>query len=167
MTVRLFPLPARLLAACEKAEKEVPILCPAVFPRRTAEPPSPLASQQLDFGRGLYGVELGYSAPYDNAPKKNRPDRFLHFVVLARTGTATYSLEQGNVLGPRRFGDRQGTLHYEAGFSVHYQHYVFQWEEGGVEYQASLHSWDDETLAIELLAALVSSLAPPDELRRP
>jgi hypothetical protein len=165
--IRLYPLPARLVTACEKAGRRVPILCPSTFPRRTVEPPSPLVSQQLDFGPGLYGVELGYSAPYEDAPERNRPDRFLHFVVLARTGTGTYSLEQAEILGPRRFGDRQGTLYYVPVESLHYEHYVFVWREREVEYQASLHSWDDEDAAIALLRALVSRLVPPDELPRP
>jgi hypothetical protein len=162
--VLLYPLPARLVTACERARRRVPILCPSTFPRRTVGPPIPVVSQQLDFGSGLYGLELGYSAPYEGAPRKNRPDRFLHFVVLVRTGRARYPLEGPESLGPRRLGDRQGILYYESLSSVHYQHYVFVWREGGVEYQASLHSWDDEDAAIELLEALVSSLVPPDEL---
>ena len=114
------------------------------------EPPSPLVSQQLDFGSGLYGVEAGYSAPYEDAPDKNRPDRFLHFVVLARTGAARYSLEGAESLGPRRFGDRDGSLYYVPVEGLHYQHYVFGWREGRVEDQASLHTWDDEDAPIEL-----------------
>lgn len=161
--VVLHPLHQKLNDACLVAAQRAPILCPAVFPQRTVEPHSPHASQQLPFGRGLYGLEIGYSAPYEGKPARNRPERFLHFVIIAGTGSETYDVGAES-LGPATIGDRRGELLFVTEPSVHFDHVVFAWEEGGVRYQASLHAWDDREATITLLRALIASLEEPGRL---
>jgi hypothetical protein len=161
--VVLHPLHQNLREACLDAAERTPILCPALFPRRTVEPRSRLTSQQLPFGRGLYGVEIGYSAPYDGQPARNRPERFLHFVIIAGTGSETYDVGAES-LGPATIGGRRGELLFVTEPSVHFDHVVFAWEEDGVRYQASLHAWDDRDATITLLRALVASLQEPDQI---
>jgi hypothetical protein len=163
--IPLYPLPPKLVKACREEQRRAPILCPSVFPRRSVQPPIRWGSQSLDLGRGLHGIELGYSAPYENAPGRNRPARFLHFVIIVRTGRAHYgSTSEWEARGARRFGEREGVLYFVPEFSIHYQHLLFAWDEDGLEYQASLHSWDDETQTTELLGALVAGLESPDQL---
>ncbi|HWC32190.1 MAG TPA: hypothetical protein VG709_03600, partial [Actinomycetota bacterium] len=158
--VELFPLPAKLHRSCREAAEHAPILCPSVFPRRAVEPRSPPVAQQLPFDEGLYGLELGYSAPYENAPRRNRPDRFLHFVVIAQRGPAAYAVG-AEPLERATIGERHGRLSFVTEFSVHYDHVVFEWREDGVRYQASLHAWDDRRATTALLRALVATLRPP------
>ena len=161
----LHPLPRKLVKACVRAAVRAPVLCPRRFPRRTVTPAVPSWSQELDFGPRLFGLELAYSAPTDGPPSENPPRRMLHFVVfVAEPGHAYGDDRSWRDLGPAVFGRRSGHLYFVDEESVHHQHYVFSWSESGHEYQASLHSWDDEAAGIALLRALVEELVPPARL---
>lgn len=163
--IRLHPLPQPLVQACRQAAREAAVLCPRRFPRRTEKPASPVWSQELDFGGGVFGLELGYSAPTDGPPSQNAPARMLHFVVfVAPPGRGYGEVATWRDLGTATFGSRQGHLYFAREEGVHDQHYVFAWREEGRDYQASLHAWDDEGEALALLQALVRALAPPARL---
>lgn len=77
--VRLHALPEKMVRVCKREGRIHPLLCPAVFPRRTREAPVPLVA----FGRDLFtpnawGIDLGYSAPYHDYPRRNHPGGFMH-----------------------------------------------------------------------------------------
>jgi hypothetical protein len=171
--VRLFPLPAGVLRACQRADAgaSFPVRCPAQLPRREEPcvldggtvPPGRADCQALArstllrSGSRVDGLEMGYSAPYEHRPELNGPNRFLHLVLLG--GRAAGDPENfGSPLGSRRLGGHSGRLYRGRTGGLHHSHIVFVWRERGTRYAASLHGWDSTTETIELLDQLVASL---------
>ena len=112
----------------------------------------------------FYAIQFAYSAPYENDPSKNRPERFLHFAVV--NGRYPYADHQGwRSLGARVIGGKAG--HLWRGPSIadyHEDHFIFRWTQSHAAYEASLHTWDDPKETLALLDALVGSLTRPDDL---
>jgi hypothetical protein len=162
--IDVFELPDKLQAKCREVDRETSfrVLCPSVFPERTKEPVYPATARVLKDGKRFYGLEIGYSAAYGN-PKKNRPEAFVHFLVMnGDQKLGGPSIKKFKNLGKRKFGARRGRLYRAAGgFSIHFDHYVFVWLERKTPYIASLHRWDRDQQTLALLARLVGSLRVP------
>ena len=167
--VRLYALPTDVKRVCRKAKaNEVasfPVLCPARVPEGSKSlvpgtPPEPLRVTLIKGRKGdTQGLELFYGAPADR-PEENNPRRFFHFALLGTASGYAKPDTSWDSLGERRLGGRAGDLYFVETFSFHHDHVIFQWDEGGVRYTASLHSWELEpTLA--LLDELLRSLRRP------
>ena len=170
--VRLYALPTDVERVCRKAKaneiESFPVLCPARLPHASksviaGNPPTPLGAGIISGRRGLtQGLEFSYGAPSERS-EENNPRSFFHFALVGTgSGYATPDASWDS-LGERRLGGRRGDLYcVKRNFSFHHDHVIFQWDEGGVRYTASLHSWGLEpTLA--LLDELLRSLRrPPD-----
>jgi len=171
--VSLFQVPGGVVRACRRAEADAsfPVRCPTLLPRR--EEPCVLDTGTVSPGRAgcqalarsrllrsgprVDGLEMGYSAPYEDRPERNGPGRFLHFVVLG--GRAAGDPENvGRSLGSRSLGGHSGRLYQGRPGGLHHNHVVFVWSEGGTRYAASLHGWDSTTETIQLLDRLVAGL---------
>jgi hypothetical protein len=177
--VRLFTVPAGVLRACRRADSgaSFPVRCPAQLPRRqepcvvdgTSVPPGRTGCQAvaravlLRSGTRVHGLEMGYSAPYEDQPELNRPTRFLHLVLLG--GRASVDPEAlGPSIGMRELGGQTGRLYRGRPGGLHHGHIVFVWSERGTRYSASLHGWDSTTETIALLDRLVEGLGSPGSL---
>lgn len=169
-TPRLHPIAANVIRACrtEQRTQSFPVLCPSRLPRPhvpcppLSDPGHIKVSTFEDPVAGFYGMEFAYCAPSERTLAQNRPTQFLHFFI----GDASfpYSNQGWHHLASRELGGRQGELYFQPNSSYHRDHLVFVWRENGVEYEASLHSWDDRRQAVALLDALIASLKRPFEL---
>jgi YVTN family beta-propeller protein len=175
--VPLYPSPRIVLEACKRAQALTSrtVLCPTLLPRHTVGssadepgvPPEPIGVMATDdpslmspgTGPGSVLLNFMYSAPYENDPSKNGPDRFLHFEVYV----------QGTCCGPPPgaqpvvLGGKKGLLVRAGGPGAYfYNHVRFFWNQHGVDYVATLHEFGGGTTA--LLGALVSGLEPVGRL---
>jgi hypothetical protein len=174
--VRLFRVPGGVVKACRRADAgaSFPVRCPSRLPRREepcvldggtvppgrADCQAVARSTLLRTGSRVHGLEIGYSAPYEDRPELNRPSRFLHVVLLG--GRAAGDPENfGSPLGWRKLGGHSGRLYRGRPGGLHHGHIVFAWRERGTRHVASLHGWDSTTETITLLDRLVASLASP------
>jgi YVTN family beta-propeller protein len=170
--IRLYPSPRIALEACQQAQSLTSrtVLCPGLLPRPVVSsssepgvPPQPIGVVVTDdpsllasgTGPGSVLLSVIYSAPYENDPSKNRPDRFLHFEVYVR----------GECCGPPPsakpavLGGKQGLLVRAGGAGAYfYNHVRFFWKQNGIDYVATLHEFGAGTTA--LLGALVAGLQP-------
>jgi hypothetical protein len=99
----------------------------------------------------------------------NHPRRFLHFALLGGLRIPPHQLDFGysparqRPLGRLRLGGERGMLYreipYSRGGGVFADHYTFIWRRRGIEYVASLHSWD-RSQTVALLGALIAKLEP-------
>jgi YVTN family beta-propeller protein len=177
--VSLYPSPRIVYAACNRAQALTAriVLCPTRLPRPSLSsssepglPPQPLGVVATDdpsllpagTGPGSVVLSFIYSAPYENDPSKNRPDRFLHFEVYV----------QGKCCGPPHaaepavLGGKKGLLVRAGGPGAYfYNHVRFFWNQDGVDYVATLHEFGAGTTA--LLGALVSGLEPVGPVAAP
>jgi len=128
-------------------------------------------------GLGYATLDLHVSWPHGD-PAKNRPPAFVHVVVeggdleasfefTRRSGTATTRTlsrprAAGLVLAHPRWGGRAGTLFLAPSFdrssTIHGDHLVFVWREGGTEHLVSLHGWAPIEQARATLRAMVESI---------
>jgi YVTN family beta-propeller protein len=166
---KLFPVPARVLHVCHKAQDEQTfrVLCPARLPRASVgypgQPPNPLTTRLVDDRRTFYGIEFAYGAPYETRQWRNHPRRFLHLAILrARTSIATPP-EGSTPLGDKRLAGRRGSLFhappYFKGGGYNGNHLMFTWHERKTAYTISLHSWR-RAEALQLLEEVIASLRP-------
>ena len=170
--VSLYPASRIVLEACSRAQAVTsrPILCPSLLPRPTVSsasepglPPQPMGvlatadPQLMSLGTGFDSVLLSfvYSVPYENDSSKNQPERFLHFEVYARGSCCGPPAEAQRVV----LGGKKGLLLRADGVGAYFGNHVrFFWNQGGVAYVATLHSFGAGTTA--LLGALVAGLRP-------
>jgi YVTN family beta-propeller protein len=174
--VSLYPSPRVVLEACRRAQglTSRTMLCPTLLPRHTVGssteagvPPEAIGVMATDdrnllsagTGPGSVLLDVMYSAPYENDPSKNGPDRFLHFEVYV----------QGRCCGPPPgadpvvLGGKDGLLVRAGGPGAYfYNHVRFFWKQDGVDYVATLHEFGAGTTA--LLGALVSGLEPVERI---
>jgi YVTN family beta-propeller protein len=174
--VPLYTSPRIVLEACKRAQQLTSrtVLCPTLLPRSressSSEPglsPRPIGVMATDdpsllspgTGPGSVLLNFMYSAPYENDPSKNRPDRFLHFELYV----------QGKCCGPPPsaqpvvLGGKRGLLVRAGGGGAYfYNHVRFFWHQDGVDYVASLHEFGAGTTA--LLGALVFGLDPVERV---
>jgi hypothetical protein len=177
--VGLLAVPPGVLRACRRADAgaSFPVRCPAELPRRqepcvidgTSVPPGRTGCQAvaravlLRSGSRVHGLEIGYSAPYEDRPERNRPARFLHLVLLG--GRASIDPEVlGPSIGMRELGGQSGRLYRGRQGGLHHGHIVFVWSERGTRYSASLHGWDSTPETIAFLDRLVEGLVSPGSL---
>ena len=173
--IELYPAPSPIRGACRRAQahSRVPILCPTVLPRpersaaeayRPGTPTAPLTTYQIRASRrgSVLGLGFEYNAETPNDLPRDRPERFLHFVVQG----------QGErLMGPRPrtarpavLGGKRGSLapatSARYGGSYFGNHVRLFWREGGVAYAATLHGFGGGTTA--LLGALIATLRPAE-----
>jgi YVTN family beta-propeller protein len=167
---------AEAVSACNKAQARAApsfyAVCPSWLPSASVSsvpgnPPAPLRVTVInDPQRRVEGLEFSYSAPDDRHPKRNHPDRFLHFALLSAESALAQPLGEWDDLGTTEVGGKKGHLYYVAVPSYHKDHFVFRWTEENASLVASLHSWDREE-TLELLDQLVSNLDSPADIKRP
>lgn len=166
--VRLVPVPAAVIEACQRAQRQrprFPVLCPTLLPRASRSSfagltPSPLGAAAY---RGT--LEIGYDAEGDSSGHPlafNRPDRFLHLVL----GPADQGIPAG--ARPARLGGRTGLLlpatpgTYAGPYFANHVRFLFQ--ENGVRYVATLHTFGEQPTE-QLLARILHSLRPPRRIK--
>ena len=113
--VQLYPVPLPVARACRSAQQgsRVPILCPSLLPRAVhdsagsaALPPPPLAPLIVPARHGpssIAGLNFGYAAETGD-PRKDHPERFLHFEVLQQEEPLPPAVR------PASLGGRSGLL---------------------------------------------------------
>jgi len=169
--VELFPVPRPVLVACRSAQEQasVPLLCPVRLPRAvrdlagsSALPRLPLAPLAITNRTGsVSGISFGYSGETGD-PRRDRPERFLHFEVLEQREPLPPGVR------PATLGGRSGLLaptsRRDYGSETYWANHVrFFFSERGVKYAATLHDFGPDT--VRVLAALVAGLRPADRLR--
>jgi hypothetical protein len=164
-SIRLVPVPDALIAACQRAQRRAshPFLCPSRLPRpyRHYLPLRPVA-----FGAAFLAHQAVVDVSYATDHGRGHPDEFLHFVV----GRATEGVP-GNAR-PARLGGRRGLLAPASSVSSYVgpyfaNHVRFLWREHGVRYVATLHLFDSDERATEvLLDRILRTLRPAGELTR-
>jgi DNA-binding beta-propeller fold protein YncE len=178
--IRLTTAPGRVLARCRSIERRahVPILCPTLLPRAFAggipgvPPPALVVTPMGDFFQHrITGVDIAYGAPWESGGWRahrwrNRPCCFFHFDVFRRSrsrraippGSRRARLGgRDGLLVPAREGEFYGNGLYWA------NHVRFLWQEHGVPYVATLHTFGERPTE-RLLGRLVGSLRPVDAI---
>ena len=178
--VRLAPVSARVVTSCRsiQARARVSLLCPTLLPRATVGypglPPRALTVQTTGdfFHRGVAGVDISYSAPWEGQGWKahrwrNRPCCFFHLDVFRRAPGRKAIPTRAR---PATLGGKRGLL-AAASESAYYgsglyfgNHVRFLWRERGVTWAATLHTFG-ETPTERLLGRLIASLHPVDTIR--
>ena len=173
--VELYPVPLPVVRACRSAQQRsrAPILCPSVLPRAVhdsagsaALPRPPLAPLVIPSRRhtgSIAGLNFGYSGETGD-PRKDHPERFLHFEALRQEEPLPPAVR------PAKLGGRSGLLAPASSRSYRSEtywtnHLRFFWSERGVKYAATLHDFGADTMRV--LDALVAGLRPADRLRPP
>ena len=186
-TVRLYPLPRRVLIQCHLARAVQ--LCPRrlsrawIAYRRGAAPPA-LTAERFTARRNGYdtegGISFSYGAPWepDSGPGwqqhlwRNRPCCFFHFELWhALRGKPTFPA----TARPATVGGLQGDLALATGAGLSCgagnagayfcNHVRFRWKQRGAWFVATLHSFGNrETTA--LLGRLIRELRPIGTLPR-
>src|SRR5919201_5531230 len=180
--VRLVPVSAGVVASCRLIQARVhrSLLCPTVLPRATVGfpglPPAALTVRPTGaaFRRGVAGVDISYSAPWEGPgwrPHRwrNRPCSFLHFDVFRRA-PGRKAIPKG--ARPATLGGRHGLLaaaRESAGYEgeLYFANHVrFLWRERGVDWVATLHTFGERDTE-RLLGRLIAALRPVDDIRAP
>jgi hypothetical protein len=162
-SIRLVPVPDALIAACRRAQRRAshPFLCPSRLPRpyRHYLPLRPLA-----MGATYIADKAVVDVSYATDHGWGHPDEFLHFVV----GRATEGVPSN--ARPARLGGRRGLLAPASSVASYVgpyfaNHVRFLWREHGVCYVATLHLFDSDERATEvLLDRILRTLRPAGEL---
>jgi hypothetical protein len=164
------------------ATRPVTVLCPTRLPRPAAtSPPTPVGVYTFHVCHGLekrpgcplYDIAVLYGAPYESPAQaaKNTPARFVHFEMLGGRYIAqalglhglsgTRPLQR--LISTRTIAGHRGHLYfglpYNQGGGQYGSHYTFVWNQGGVRYAASLHSWTPHTATLKVLADIISHVA--------
>lgn len=157
--------------------------CPRLAPSVNAPYLSHLAKEARATPQRFDIFDLEWGGEYPGAPRRNRPPRMAHVVLVAgRIGGISPSgdpvcrsavpLTDGLMRRPRerplcfggaRIGGRDGDLFLVPPFptgGMIGNHLVFRWEQDGEHYALSLHAWEPLTETAATLAAIVAAAGP-------
>jgi hypothetical protein len=162
-SIGLVPVPDALIVACRRAQRRAshPFPCPSGLPRpyRHYLPLRPVAFGAVFIApRGV--VDVSYATDHG----RGHPDEFLHLFV----GQATEGVPHN--ARPARLGGRRGLLAPASSGSSYVgpyfaNHVRFIWRQHGIRYVATLHLFDSDERATEvLLDRILGTLRPAGEL---
>ncbi len=173
--------PRVIVDACQKAAAitDVPVLCPTFVPRparqvRIAFPHlyKLRAGVANTASKRWYDIYVLYGQPSGEGRQTYGPARFLHFEVAAGPLVnymigADGSPASVRIGGRIAMGGHQGYLYYQRPHPTGGEwgdHYFFVWNQNHTRYYASIHSWVNKTVVLQLLSKLIYGLVPSDRV---
>jgi hypothetical protein len=178
------PLPAKGVALCARYARmtTVPVLCPATIlvPRAHVSPP--LTFLPGPTGPTFYEFNAIYGSPSSGVtkPQTHTPKQFFHFGFAGgkfRNGQVAFDYPLGNTdttsarrLGPANLAGIHGTLWIGRPWplgGIWGGHLMFIWHHGPYRYLATLHTWLPRNQPRRVLARILQSLKPAQNLRAP
>ncbi len=160
--IELEPVGASIAATCDAVET-VEIPCPTKLPRSSVgcTPSSGrarLRAEPVKDGDNAVGVNFGYCVPSEQDLALNRPERFLHLVIMDATSSYARPSESWTDLERTEIAGRAGTLYRVGQPSFHGDHFAFRWNRAGGDLLVSLHAWEPIAQARATLVRVIKQL---------